>query len=184
MNPRRALIIAMFLNVAMFGIELAGGLLGNSAGLLADSLDMLTDASAYGIALVAIGRSDAFKARAAGTSGVLLLILGIGVEVEVVRRFLTGSEPVGAVMFGIAGLALLVNAYVLSLLSRHRKGEVHIRAAWIFTRADVVANLAVILSAGLVILTGSAWPDLIIGAAIGFYVMKEALEILGEARRA
>jgi cation diffusion facilitator family transporter len=184
MDPRRPLTIALFLNAAMFVIELVAGLLGHSAGLLADSLDMLTDASAYAIALAAIGRSERFKARAAGTSGVLLLLLGIGVEIEVGRRFLTGSEPVGPVMFTIAGLALLVNAYVLRLLARHRRGEVHLRAAWIFTRADVVANLAVIVSAGLVMLTGSAWPDLIIGAGIGLYVMKEALEILGEARRA
>jgi len=184
MDPRRALTIALVLNAVMFGVELVGGLIGNSAGLLADSLDMLTDAFAYGIALVAIGRSGRFQVGAATTSGILLLFLGLGLELEVVRRIRTGSEPLGPVMFAVATLALLVNAYVLSLLARHRRGEVHIRAAWIFTRADVVANLAVILGGGLVMLTGSPWPDLILGAAIGLYVMKEALEILGEARRA
>jgi IS30 family transposase len=30
------------------------------------------------------------------------------------------------------------------MLARYRQGEVHLRASWIFTRADVIANLAVI----------------------------------------
>jgi Co/Zn/Cd efflux system component len=58
------------------------------------------------------------------------------------------------------------------------------RAAWIFTRADVVANLGVILSGVLVAVTGARYPDLIVGAAIGIYVIKEAAEILREAREA
>jgi Co/Zn/Cd efflux system component len=61
---------------------------------------------------------------------------------------------------------------------------VHIRAAWIFTRADVVANLGVIVSGVLVAATGVRYPDLVVGAAIGVYVIKEAVEILREAREA
>ena len=48
----------------------------NSSGsLIADALDMLADASAYAIALVAVGRSTRFKAGAAALSGGLLLAL-------------------------------------------------------------------------------------------------------------
>jgi divalent metal cation (Fe/Co/Zn/Cd) transporter len=36
----------------------------------------------------------------------------------------------------------------------------------------------------LVSLTGSRYPDLVVGTAIGVYVIKEAFEILGEAREA
>lgn len=46
----------------------------------------------------------------------------------------------------------------------------------------VVANLGVILSGLLVLLTGSAMSDRIIGIAIGLYVIKEAIEILREAK--
>jgi Co/Zn/Cd efflux system component len=61
---------------------------------------------------------------------------------------------------------------------------VHLRATWIFTRVDVIANVGVIFSGLLVLLTGSRFPDLVVGGAIGVYVMKEALEIPGEAREA
>jgi Co/Zn/Cd efflux system component len=151
---------------------------------LADSLDMLADATAYAIALTAIRRSAAFRVRAAGLSGGLLLVLGIGVLIDVGRRALYGSSPEGAVMVAVASAALVVNATVLRLLARTREGGVHLKATWIFTRADVIANFGVIASGLVVWLTGNRYVDLIIGGAIGAYVIKEAFEILGEAREA
>jgi Co/Zn/Cd efflux system component len=48
--------------------------------------------------------------------------------------------------------------------------------------ADVIANVAVMVSGLLVLLSGSRFPDILVGAAIGVYVVREALEILSEAR--
>ena len=59
----------------------------------------------------------------------------------------------------------------------------HWRETWILTRADVVANIAVILSGIAVLATGFRYIDLMVGAAIGFYVIRELIEILGEVRR-
>ncbi len=181
-GQRKVLVVALVLNAIMFLVEFVGGLLGESSGLIADSLDMLADSSAYAIALAAIGRSSAFKARAAGLSGTLLLVLGFGVVFDVVRRAIFGSDPIGLMILGVAAIALAVNATVLRLLSKHREGEVHLRATWIFTRADVLANVGVILGATLVMITGSRLPDLIVGFVIGLYIMKEARAILLEAR--
>ncbi len=179
---RRALVIALVLNASMAVIGGAAGWIASSTGLLADALDMASDASAYAIGLVAVGRAATFKRRAARLSGILLLILGLAVVIEVVRRFVAGSEPVGTIMVAAAALSLAINLTVLRLLRPFRHGEVHLRATWIFTRADVIANVGVIASAVLVIVTGLAWPDLVVGAAIGVYVVHEALEILKEAR--
>jgi cation diffusion facilitator family transporter len=183
-GERRVLWIALALNAVMFVVEVTAGIFGQSTGLLADGLDMLADSSAYAVALLAIGRSAGFKAGAATLSGSLLLILGAGVLVDAVRRAVSGAEPEGAVMVAVAAVALAVNWTVLRLLARAREGEVHLRATWIFTRADVVANAAVILSGLLVLATGFRWLDLLVGAGIGIYVMREAVEILGEAREA
>jgi Co/Zn/Cd efflux system component len=114
----------------------------------------------------------------------LLLILGAGVLAGVVWRLVAGSHPEGGWMMGIAFIALIVNATVLRLLERFRHGEVHLRATWLFTRVDVIANLAVIISGVLVLVLHSALPDLVIGAAIACYVLKEALGILREAKEA
>jgi cation diffusion facilitator family transporter len=185
-NPsqRRTLWIALVLNALMAVIGLLIGWAAHSTGVVADALDMLSDASAYAIGLAAIGRSATFKRRAAQWSGAILLILGTGIVVEAARRGLVGSEPLSGWMALAAGLSLIVNLVVLRLLRPFQQGEVHLRATWIFTRADVVANIGVIFAAGLVALTQSRFPDLIVGAAIGAYVVKEAIEILREATRA
>ena len=181
---QRVLRIALALNTTMFIVGLVAGLLGQSSSLIADALDMLADASAYAIALGAVGRSARFKAGAATLSGSLLLLLGVIVLLDIGRRALLGSEPESAVMMAVAFVSLLVNATVLRMLGRYREGEVHLRATWTFTRVDVIVNVDVMLSGLLVLLTGSRFPDLVVGGAIGVYVMKEAFEILGEAREA
>lgn len=179
---RRTLWAALGLNAAMAVVGFAIGWLAQSTGVLADALDMLSDAAAYAIGLAAIGRSATFKRRAAQWSGAILLVLGLGIVVEALRRGVMGSEPLSGWMMLAASLSLVVNLTVLRLLRPFQQGEVHLRATWIFTRADVVANIGVLVAAGLVAITQSRFPDVIVGAAIGAYVVKEAIEILREAR--
>ena len=181
-EERRALRIALALNAAMAVIGGLAGWIGQSTGLLADALDMLADAAAYAIALLAIGRTALFKIRAATLSGTILLVLGVGILFEVGRRLLYGADPVSEWMIGTALLSLIVNLTVLRLLAPMKSGEVHLRATWLFTRADVVANLGVILAGVLVFWFRVPYPDYVIGSLIGLYVIKEAVEILRDAR--
>lgn len=143
---------------------------------------MLADASAYAIALAAVSRGSGFKSSAATLSGVLLFLLGAFVLYEAVSRVASGEPPEGFLMIAMASVAAVVNATVLRKLSKHRDGGVHLRATWIFTRVDVIANLAVIASGVAVLLTGLRYIDLFVGAVIGLYVMKEAIEILRDAK--
>ena len=181
-QERRVLVIALVLNAAMAVIGGLAGWIGQSTGLLADALDMLADAAAYSIALLAIGRTALFKIRAATLSGTILLVLGVGILFEVGRRLLYGADPVSEWMIGTALLSLAVNLTVLRLLAPMKSGEVHLRATWLFTRADVVANLGVILAGLLVLWLSVPYPDFVIGTLIGLYVIKEAIEILRDAR--
>lgn len=180
-RQRKTLGIALALNAAMAIVGGVAGWIAYSTGLLADALDMASDAIAYAIGLVAIGRSAQVKRNAARISGICLLVLGVGLLAEVGRRAFEDGEPISWLMIAAATLSLAVNLLVLKLLSPYRSGEVHLRATWIFTRADVVANVGVIMAALLVTWIQSRIPDLIIGGAIGLYVVKEAWEIIREA---
>ena len=183
-EQKRVLKIALGLNATMFVVGVTAGLIAGSSGLIADGLDMLADATAYAIGLAAVSRDPRFKANAARTSGSLLLALGAGVLLDAGRRALFGEQPEGWIMIAVASIALVVNSTVLRMLSRQRDPEVHIRATVIFTRVDVIANIAVIVSGGIVLATGFRFVDLAVGAAIGAYIIKEAFEILGDAREA
>lgn len=177
-DERRVLVWVLGINALMFVIEAVAGWLGQSTGLLADSLDMLADATVYGLALHAVGRGEADKLRAARLSGAFQLLLALGVIGDVLRRLYFGSEPEPPIIMLTAALALVANLACLRLLSRHRQGGVHMRASWIFSTNDVLANLGVILAGAAVALSGSHAPDLIAGAAIGLLVLSGALRIL------
>ena len=166
------------INGVMFGVEITVGWLAQSTGLIADSLDMFADAAVYGVALYAVGRSVRTKLRAAHFSGWLQLVLALGALAEVGRRLVFGSEPVSGLMMGFGLLALTANVWCLVLISRNRHGGAHMKASWIFSANDVIANLGVILAGALVAWTGSRYPDLIIGVIIGLIVLNGARRIL------
>jgi Co/Zn/Cd efflux system component len=179
---RRTLRVLLAINFVMFLAEAGAGWWADSAGLLADSLDMFADATVYGIALYAVGRSPGIKTNAAAASGWFQILLGLGVLVEVVRRFLGTSDPVSMLMVSVGLAALVANVSCLVLIAKHRKGGVHMRASWIFSTNDVIANLGVIVSGGLVRLLGTRIPDLAIGAIISSIVVRGGIRILREAR--
>jgi len=181
---RRTLWALLAINGVMFIAESLLGWWAESTALLADSLDMLADASVYGLSLYAVARTAKHQADAARASGILQIALGLGVLFEVIRRLLYGSEPVSLLMMLVGAAALAANLLCLVLIAKHRDGGVHMRASWIFSTNDVIANLGVIISGGLVMWLGSRLPDLIIGAIVSAIVLRGGLHILREAREA
>jgi Co/Zn/Cd efflux system component len=179
---KRVLITLLAINGVMFVVELIVGILADSSGVIADSLDMLADALVYGISLYAVGRSSAIKVGAARWSGWGQIALATGIGFDVIRRAIFGSEPGSLPMLVVSAVALGANVYCLILLAKHREGEVHMRASWVFTSSDVAANAGVIVAALLVALTNSRWPDLIIGAVIAAVVIRSGCTILADAK--
>ncbi len=166
------------INLTMFFVGIVSGIIAESTGLIADSLDMFADAVVFGLAMYAVGRSQMLKKRAARISGYLQIILTTWVFTEVIRKFLFGSDPESLIMMVIATTALIANSFCMFLLAKHRKGEVHMQASWIFLSNDVIANLGVIIAGALVKFTSSNIPDLVIGAIIAAVVFSGAIRIL------
>ena len=181
---RRVLRIVLALNLAMFVLEAGAGLAAASTALLADSADMLGDALVYGVSLYAVGRGGAWTARAAALKGWLMAAFGAAVLGQAAIKIARGAEPQAEVM-GVVGLvALAANALCLVLLWRLRAHDVNMRSAWICSRNDVTANAAVLAAAGAVTLTGSPWPDVLVGLAIAALFASSARGVLRDARRA
>lgn len=178
-SDRSLLWIVLLINFFFFILELITGLVANSMGLLADGLDMLADSFVYGLALVAAGGSLLLKKRIAAISGYLQLALALAGIAEVIRRFIF-PEPLPAfkVMIIVSALALAGNVTSLYLLQRSKNREAHMQASMIFTSNDIIANLGVIAAAFLVLLTGSKFPDLIVGSLVFILVVRGALRIL------
>jgi len=180
---RKTLRILLLINGTMFVVGIVAGVLADSTALVADSLDMFADASVYTMSLYAVGKSAHYKNRAATLSGIFQITLAVMVVVDVIRRFVWGSSPESGWMMAMAFLALIANSYGLYLLSKHRKGEVHMRASWIFTQNDVIANFSVIVAGFLVTLFNSRFPDLIVGFGIASLVVWGGISIIRDAQR-
>ena len=180
---KSVLKLLLIINAAMFVSELIIGLIADSSGVIADSIDMLADCLVYGVSLFAVGAANSVKIGAARASGWFQIALAMSILVDVCRRAILGSEPSSLLMFGVSVVALAANAYCLVLLSRQKNREVHIQASWIFTRSDVVANSGVILAAIIVFLSQSRWPDLIVGAGISLFVLYGGISILADAKK-
>ena len=182
-EQRQTLRAVLAINATMFVVEIVTGVLAGSTGLIADSLDMLADASVYAISLYAVGRAANIRRNAATVSGVLQIILGVGVLIEAARRFFGGGEPIGVAMIAMGVIALVANGICLKLISRHKGGDVNFRASYIFSANDVIANAGIILAGMLVFVSRSQYPDLIIAIIISSVVVRGGVRILAEANQ-
>lgn len=179
---RRALWIVVLLNLGFGLIEVVGGFLADSQALKADALDFIGDGTISLLGLVALGWTAPARARIALAQGLFLGALGVGVIGFAIWRATNAVAPEAELMGGVGVVALIVNVSAALILSRFRDGDANVRAIWLFSRNDALANIAVIVAAGLVAWTGHAWPDLLVAGAIALLFLHSAYEIVRGAR--
>lgn len=180
-DQRRVLVAVLLINAVMFVVEFGAGVVAGSTALMADASDMLGDALVYGVSLYAISRSDRWKAGAAAFKGVLILLLGLGILVNVIVKLSSGVPPSSALMLVFGGAALVANLVCLSLLWRFRKQDVNMASTFECSRNDVIANCGVLVAAVAVAALSSPWPDIVIGLAMAAVVLRSAVRVLGDS---
>ena len=182
-EQHRILWIVLVLNLLLVGSLGLTGILADSSGLIANALDNASDAAVYVISLIAVGRSQQWKRIAAVCSGILLLVFALGVVGDAARRFVVGSEPVGVLMIGMAGISAVVNLICLRLLRRLGGQDVNLRAAETFSANDFVSNGGILIAGALVAWTSQRWPDLLVGVVVAIIAAKGGFDILRDARQ-
>jgi Co/Zn/Cd efflux system component len=165
----------------MFLAESVAGVLAHSTALFADSVDMLGDAIVYGFSLYVISRGAIWQARAAMLKGVIMAAFGVGVLGQVVWKVVEGVGPTVEIMSAIGLLAFAANLLCLVLLRRRRGDDINMRSAWVCSRNDVIGNAGVLIAAGAVALTGSPWPDIVVGLLVAGVFVRSALHVIGDA---
>lgn len=181
---RRALWWVVMLNVGFGLCEIVGGFIADSQALKADSLDFLGDGSITFVGLLALSWAASTRAKVALTQGIFLGLLGLWVIAMAAWRATNAVPPEAELMGGIGLAALVVNVTAALILARFREsGDAQARAIWLFSRNDAINNVAVIAAAALVYWLESAWPDLVVAAAIAVVFLHSALEIIRDARK-
>ena len=178
---RRALWAVIFINLVMFVVEISAGFTSGSQSLKADALDFAGDTMTYTISLLVIGSALAVRAKAALFKGGLLFAIAIAVLSITLLRAFSGEPPIAETM-GIVGFAaLLGNAISVLILLKWRDGDANVRSVWLCSRNDAIGNVGVMIAGGLVALTGSAWPDLILAFVLAGIFTRSAWSICSQA---
>lgn len=180
---RRILLIVILINAFMFVVEMSYGIVGQSQALKADALDFLGDSATYALSLWAIGRSLETRTNVAMIKGVSLLLMAVWVLSSTIYYMFVVNSPSAPIMTGVALAALAANLISVLLLMKFRDGDANIRSVWLCSRNDAIGNVMVLIAAGVVLLSGSHWPDLVVALILASLFANSALQIISQARR-
>jgi len=148
--------------------QVLGAAASGSLALLADAGHALTDVVGLVVALLAVrlGARPAssrhsfgyqrLEVLAALLNAVVLLVLGVLVAVEALRRWGAPPEVLAGPMVGFALAGLVVNAVGLLVLHRGAKESLNVRGAYLEVLGDLLGSVAVI--GGGVLLAVTGWP--------------------------
>lgn len=179
----RALWIVVLLNAGYGLIEFAGGFVAASQSLKADALDFIGDGLISLLGLVAVRWGPRARAGTALLQGLFLAALGVGVLLATAYRVFFLEQPEAELMGAFAAVGLAVNVAAALVLMPHRHGDSNVRAVWLFSRNDAIANIAVMIAAALVAWTRTPWPDLAVAIVISGLFLQSAYAIVTDARQ-
>lgn len=178
---RKALWIVLFLNLAMFFVEVIMGIKSGSTSLLSDSLDFLGDSANYMISIIVLPMALSYRAKASLVKGLTMAGFGLFILITTAYRAFYGDIPSYSEMSIIGILALLVNLSAVFVLLNFRDGDSNMRSVWVCSRNDAIGNIAVIIAGLAVYFLQSKYPDLIVAFILAFLALQAAIEIISRA---
>ena len=178
---RKALWIALWVNLAMFFVEGLASLQSGSVALMADAIDFFGDSANYLLSLSVLSMGMLWRGRAALVKGLTMATFGLVVWGRAIWVLQSGVTPEPLTMGLVGLLALAANVGVAVMLFKFREGDSDMRSVWLCSRNDAVGNLAVMGAALGVFGTGSAWPDLIVAGIMGTLALTAGISVVRHA---
>lgn len=179
---RKALWIALWVNLAMFVVEGIASLSSGSVSLMADAIDFFGDSANYILSLTVLSMGMLWRGRAAMVKGITMAVFGLVVWARAVWVVQAGITPEPLTMGAVGLLALAANVSVAAILFKFREGDSDMRSVWLCSRNDAISNIAVMVAALGVFGTGTAWPDLVVAAIMGTLAITAGISVVRHAR--
>lgn len=182
----------MVFTIGLVVAEVFGGIIGRSVALLNDAVHNLSDVPALGISYLAMRwaerPADSEKTYgyhragtlAAFTNSFVLVLLSLWLGYEAIERFRTPVHVVEEWMIWTSAAALAVNGGITLALVRGR-GDLNLRTILIHNFGDAISNIAIIIGAVFIRMTGAHWIDPLLGLGIGILVLWSSIGVLRES---
>ena len=187
--------IALALLLGLMAVEVVFGILASSLALLSDAAHMLTDAAALALALVAL-RLAARPAKGALTygfkrteilsaqiNGATLLVLGLLIVYEGVRRLIEPPDVEGAIVLAVALVGVVVNLVATVVLHGADRTSLNVEGAFQHVLTDLVAFIATAIAGAVVLLTGWDRADGVASLFVAAVMLRAAWSLLRESGR-
>ena len=192
-EQRGRLAVVLAITTAVLVAEVVGGLVAHSVVLLADAAHMASDAAGIALTLFAVVLAtrpptlvrtfglQRLEILAAVLNAVVLLVLGVLVLAEAVRRLVTPGDPEPGVMALFGAVAVLGNLISLLLLRRGQGDSLAVRGAYLEVLADLLGAFGVLVAAAVVAGTGFDRADPVASLLIGVLIVPRTLRMLKAA---
>jgi cobalt-zinc-cadmium efflux system protein len=157
---------AFALIVAFMVAEVVAGIVGSSLALLSDAGHMLTDAVALGLAVAALRLAQRPPAGSytyglrraeilsAQINGATLLLIGVLVVVEGIRRLIEPPDVEGGLVLVVALVGIVVNLAAARMIASAERRSLNVEGAFRHIVTDLFAFIATAIAGAVVLIWG------------------------------
>ncbi len=188
-----AFAIGIGLNLGFVLVEGAYGLLANSMALLADAGHNLGDVLGLVIAWIATvlarrapSQNYTYGLRRAtilaALANAMLLLVAVGaITLEGIRRLFEPGEVASVTVMVVASVGIIINGATALLFASGRKGDINVRGAFLHMAYDALISLGVVVTGGVMLLSGWTWLDSIVSLAIAAVILMGTWSLLRDS---
>jgi cobalt-zinc-cadmium efflux system protein len=187
--PDTRLIVSLGLNLVITLLQVVGGIIANSLGLLSDAAHNLSDVVALGLSLwaVRLSRRSATPTRTfaykraeilvAMFNSAVLVAISVFIIYEAIRRLMHPTEVSGLWVVGFAAGGLVINAFAAVLLRSHGH-DLNMRSAFLHLVGDAATSFGVMISGLIIYLWQWNYADAVVSILVSLWIGREAIEIV------
>jgi cobalt-zinc-cadmium efflux system protein len=175
--------------------EVVAGIVGSSLALLSDAGHMLTDAIALGLALLALRLAERpprgsftyglrrAEILSAQVNGITLLLLGIWIVYEGIRRLISPPGVEGTLVLVVAIVGIAVNLAAARLIASAERRSLNVEGAFRHILTDLFAFVATAIAGAVILIWGLDRADGVASLLIAALMLWAAYGLLRDSGR-
>jgi len=189
----RRLALSLVITLLFVVLELAAGILSNSLALLTDAAHNFTDVLALGLTWWAVWittkPAHAGKTYGYHRAGILvalvnsttLVLIAVGIFYEAVRRIMNPPQVDAGTLIWVGAAAVAVNLVTALLVRRGAEHDLNLKSAFLHLMGDVLSTIGAVIAGVIIRFTGANWIDPLVSMFIGVLILWNAWGIVRES---
>jgi len=189
----RRLALSLGITLAFVVVEILAGILANSLALLTDAAHNFTDVLALALTWWALWvttkPAHAGKTFGYHRAGILvalvnsttLALIALGIFYEAYKRFVAPPAVQADILIGVGVAAVVVNLVTALLVRRGAEHDLNLKSAFLHLMGDVLSTVGAVVAGILILFTGLNWIDPLVSVFIGLLILWNAWGIVRES---